>query len=468
MSLANSSLESILPPELAAAIAKRTGAPTPPTPTPVTSTPSPQLDRERPADAGDTIPPPPEPRDLAEAGLCEGMVDALLMKTLLGRVTSSGAELARQSCLSHAIVSASLSRMRDELLVVIKGQTNGGDYAYQLSEAGHTRARQHAENGAYADAAPVPLGAYQRAIRTQAVGQSRVTVETLRKAFDGMTLGEGMLSLLAQAVSDGRGLFLYGAPGNGKTTIAERVCGAFGKHLWIPRAVSIGSDILKVFDESCHQPVESEALQAVRYDRRWVLIKRPTVVVGGELTLDQLDPAFNAASGVSEAPVQMKANGGVLVIDDFGRQRVSSTELLNRLIVPLEKQFDYLSLASGRQVRIPFEMLCVLSTNLEPRQLVDEAFLRRIPYKVEVDNPTPTQFRDLFKHYAKQLSVELPSGAVESLVSEHYTNQQRPMRFCHPRDLLRQAKNYCSVHGRPMVADAESLGAAVRNYFAGL
>lgn len=466
MSFASSSLESILPPDLAAALAKRAAANAPQL---AGTMPTPPTARERTTDTFDAFPPPPpEPRDLAEAGLSEGMADALLMKALLGRVSASGADLARQSCLSHAIVSTALTRMRDELLVVIKGQALGGDYNYQLSEAGHIRARQHAEHGAYADAAPVPLAAYERAIRSQAVGQSRVTVETLRKAFEGMTLGESMLSLLAQAVSDGRGLFLYGAPGNGKTTIAEHVCGAFGKHLWIPRAVSIGSDVLKLYDESCHQPVEPDALQGVRYDRRWVLIKRPTVVVGGELTLEQLDPSFNAASGVSEAPVQMKANGGVLVIDDFGRQRVSSTELLNRLIVPLEKQFDYLSLASGRQVRIPFEMLCVLSTNLEPRQLVDEAFLRRIPYKVEVDNPTPMQFRELFKHYAKQLGIELPSVAVETLISEHYAPTQRPMRFCHPRDLLRQAKNYCTVHGRPMVADNESLGAAVRNYFAGL
>ncbi|CAN0355334.1 unnamed protein product, partial [Ectocarpus sp. 4 AP-2014] len=183
-------------------------------------------------------------------------------------------------------------------------------------------------------------------------------------------------------------------------------------------------------------------------------------------TLEQLDPSHNAASGVSEAPVQMKANGGVLVIDDFGRQRVSPTELLNRLIVPLEKNHDYLSLASGRQIRVPFEMLCALSTNLEPRELVDEAFLRRIPYKVEVVDPTLEQFHGLFAYDAKRLGIELPTGAVDWLLTKHYAPQGRAMRFCQPRDLLRQARNYCVVHDKPLVANAESLGAAVNNYFA--
>ncbi|TWU00689.1 hypothetical protein Pla108_16410 [Botrimarina colliarenosi] len=467
MSLAletKSSLESQLPPELAAAaLAKHTvnGA---------IERPSGLLEELTSGSppAGASYPTaPPEPRDLAETGLSEGLVDSLLLKALLSRVTATGGDLARQSCLSHAIVSTALTRMRDELLVVIKGQA-GGDYLYQLSEAGHTRARQHAEHANYAEAAPVPLAAYERAIRAQAIGQTRVTIDSLRQAFDGLTVGDEMLSLIAQAVSDGRGLFLFGAPGNGKTTIAELLCSSFGKHLWIPRTVIVGTDLLRLYDESCHEPAEVEALRGVRYDRRWVLIKRPTVVVGGELTLEQLDPSFCPASGVSEAPVQMKANGGVLVIDDFGRQRVSSTELLNRLIVPLEKQFDYLSLASGRQARIPFEMLCVLSTNLEPRELVDEAFLRRIPYKVEVTDPSVEQFHELFAFYGERLGVKVLPGVVETLLATHYAPSQRAMRFCHPRDLLRQAKNYCVVHGRPIVADQESLGVAVRNYFAGL
>ncbi|QDT67425.1 hypothetical protein MalM25_03230 [Planctomycetes bacterium MalM25] len=455
----DSPLESILPPELAAAIQKRRAETEPDHPTAAPTAPG----GESPYPA-----PPPEPTTLAEAGLGEGLVESLLLKALLQRVTATGAQLADQTRLSRSIVGEALNRLRDDLLLTIKGQASGGDYTYELTENGHTRARQHADHANYADAAPVPLAAYERAICAQAIGQTRMTVDRLREAFGDLTLGDEMLSLLAQAVSDGRGLFLYGSPGNGKTTIAEHLCGAFGKYLWIPRAVAIGSDLVRVYDETCHHPVEAPELKGARYDRRWVLIERPTVVVGGELTLEQLDPNFNPASGVSEAPVQMKANGGVLVIDDFGRQRVGPTELLNRLIVPLEKQFDYLSLASGRQAKIPFEMLCVLSTNLEPRELVDEAFLRRIPYKVEVADPSVDQFHEVFAFYASRLGIELAPGVVDALLKAHYEPTGRALRFCHPRDLLRQANNFCLVHGLQPVADARSLGAAVRNYFAGI
>ncbi|TWT89005.1 hypothetical protein Mal64_24960 [Pseudobythopirellula maris] len=412
--------------------------------------------------------PPPEPQTLEQAGLTAALVEGLVLKVLLHSGASSGRDVADRTRLSRALVSETLGRLRDDLQVTIKGQAGPSDYIYQLSEAGFAAARRCVEQANYADAAPVPLEAYERAMRGQSLGSSRVGLEQLRTALAELTLRPELLSLLAQAINDGRGMFLFGSPGNGKTSIAERVCRAFGESIWIPRAVSVGGDMIRLFDASCHEEIDDPSLAAARYDRRWVLIRRPTVVVGGELTLDQLDPAFNADSGVSEAPVQLKACGGALVIDDFGRQRASSTEILNRLIVPLEKRFDFLSLASGRQLQVPFETLFVLSTNLEPRELVDEAFLRRIPYKIEVDDPSEQQFRSLLNAEAARAGYRLAPEAADLLLSEHYRGADRPMRFCHPRDLVRQAVNFCEVHGRPPVVDEEALGAAVRNYFAGL
>jgi hypothetical protein len=411
---------------------------------------------------------PPEPQSLAEAGLNEGDVEALVLKTLLQLGNSTGSEVAQEICLSRSLTSETLSRLRDELLIAIKTSSGVNDFVYQLTEAGAARAKQHATRCNYVGAAPVPLAVYADATRRQSIQNTRLKIQQLQAALADLTLRTEFVQQIAQAIHDGRGLFLYGDPGNGKTTIAERIVGAFGQHLWIPRMVTIGGDLLRLFDATCHQPADAAHLAITKYDRRWVLIERPTVVVGGELTLEQLDARYHATAGISEAPVQMKANGGALLIDDFGRQRVSSTEILNRLIVPLEKQIDYLNLASGRQIQVPFDLLFILSTNLEPRQLVDEAFLRRIPYKIRVADPNEQEFRGLLEHLAKDKGFAVDIAAVDHLLDTHYRKLNRPLRFCQPRDLLRQMKNFCEVLERPHQVSRESIDAAVMNYFSTL
>ena len=413
-------------------------------------------------------PPPPEPSSLARAGLDESQVESLVLKALLRTGACTGSQVASRIRLPRAIVSELLDRLRDELLIAIKASSGVHDYIYQLTEAGHTRAKQHAEACNYSGAAPVPLAAYASAIGRQSIQKASFRLADLERTVADLTLSPDFISQIGQAMNDGRGLFLYGSPGNGKTTIAERMSSAFGQFLWIPRMIGVDGDLIRLFDPSCHEEVDSPQLAAMKYDRRWVLIKRPTVVVGGELTLDQLDAKFHPESGISEAPVQLKANGGALLIDDFGRQRASSTEILNRLIVPLEKQFDFLNLASGRQVQTPFELLFILSTNLEPKHLVDEAFLRRIPYKIEVQDPTDEQFRSLLVSLAEKMGYTLDDATLDSAISEHFVQAGRAKRFCHPRDLLRQVKNYCEVHMLPQEVTPAAFAVAVGNYFSGL
>jgi hypothetical protein len=265
-------------------------------------------------------------------------------------------------------------------------------------------------------------------------------------------------------------LFLFGAPGNGKTSIAERITQAFGKYIWIPRAVSVDGEIIRMYDPGMHDEMPLSINQGLidqrKIDHRWVRIRRPTIVVGGELTMDQLEVTLNTATNVSEAPIQMKSNCGTLVIDDFGRQRMTTDVLLNRWIVPLEKRYDFLNLASGKKIQVPFDQLVVFSTNLEPRDLVDDAFLRRIPYKIEVCDPDEAAFRKLFEIMAPIIGVEYDQAALEYLLEKHYKASKRPLRCCQPRDLLQQIRNFCQYIGEPAKMTPEYFDFAVENYFA--
>jgi hypothetical protein len=411
---------------------------------------------------------PPEPATLLDSGLPRAELESLVLKILLQRGACTGSIISEVVCLPRTIVGETLDRIRNELLVTIKSSSGIQDYVYQLTDAGFQRAQQHAARCNFVGPAPVVFDDYVASIYRQSLQRAPFSLKNLQRALASLTLQPSLVSQIGQALNDGRGLFLYGAPGNGKTSIAERVCGSFGQCVWIPQIVTIHGELMRIYDPSCHEAVKSPQLDALKYDHRWVLIRRPTIVVGGELTLEYLETRFNTSAGIAEAPVQLKSNCGTLVIDDFGRQRVSSTEILNRLIVPLEKHYDFLYLASGRQIQVPFDELLVLSTNLEPKDLLDEAFLRRIPYKIEIGDPTEIQFRELVTTQATALGFEMDPAAVEHLIEQHYRRAHRPFRFCHPRDLLRQIKNFCEVHGEPKRLTPDNFDLAVQNYFAGL
>jgi hypothetical protein len=413
---------------------------------------------------------PPEPKSFAAASLTSSEVEALILKLLLARGDVSGRQIADQLCLPFILLEELLRQLKSEQIVVHRSSAPMNDYQYQLTDVGRERARRLTDHCTYFGAAPVCLKDYVASVAAQSLSTQHPTVAELHGAFEDLLINKNMLRRLGPAINSGRGLFLYGAPGNGKTSIAERVTRAFGQHIWIPRALGVDGEIIRLFDPSNHEelPLEPGAglLQAHKIDKRWVRIRRPTIVVGGELTMDNLEVTLNTSTGISEAPMQLKSNCGTLVIDDFGRQRMSTNELLNRWIVPLEKRYDYLNLANGKKIQVPFDQLIIFSTNLEPKDLVDDAFLRRIPYKIEVSDPSEEEFRELFKLMAPKLGFEYRNEPVDYLVEKHYKAVNRRFRCCQPRDLLLQVRNYCFYEGRPAEMTSEMMDFAVENYFA--
>ena len=415
---------------------------------------------------------PVEPSSLKEAGLTHAEVEGFCLRYLLTCGTGSGRAIADNLKMPFNLVGDVLQSLKDQLLLTYRDSAPMNDYVYELSEQGLVRARRRAEHCTYFGAAPVRISDYVEAVRRQSVDKVKPKPADLRRAFADLQLSDAVVSQIGQAVTGGRAMFLYGAPGNGKTSIAERVIRSVSEHVWIPRSVTVTDEIIRVFDPACHEEVpldiSSGALSSHKVDRRWVRVKRPTVVAGGELTLEMLECHVNPSTGVNEAPLQMKSNCGALVIDDFGRQRISTTELLNRWIIPLEKGHDYIMLPSGRHIQIPFAQLLIFSTNLDPRQIVDEAFLRRIPYKIEVMDPSDNEFRQLFCRTANKMGFSFQSKVVDHLIAKHYVPTGRPLRFCHARDMLLQVKNLCDFHDLKYVLSEEAIDVAAFNYFAGL
>ncbi|MBC8351960.1 MAG: AAA family ATPase [Planctomycetes bacterium] len=416
---------------------------------------------------------PSEPQSLRESGLSFAEVEGLILKYLLNCGTAAGRHIANQIKLPFGLMTPVLLDLKSQMMVSYRDSAPMNDYLYELTDSGLMRARQRNERCTFFGAAPVRLSEYVDSVRAQSIEKSKPRLSDLKRAFSELQLPPAVVSQIGQAVNAGRALFLYGEPGNGKTSIAERVIRAVSEYVWIPRTITVTEEIIRLYDPSMHEAVQFESEDddfdvANRVDHRWVLIKRPTVVAGGELTLEMLECNRNPATGINEAPLQMKSNGGALVIDDFGRQRISTTELLNRWIVPLEKGHDYLALPSGRHIEVPFAQLLVFSTNLDPTQIVDEAFLRRIPYKVEVFDPSEADFRALFCRLAAQMGFSFDPKIVDYLLEKHYRSTGRGLRFCHARDVLLQVKNLCEFHEQTFVLTETNVDVAIYNYFAGL
>lgn len=411
---------------------------------------------------------PTEPNSIEDLGLPLSMIEALICKRLQVVGMTTGRKLAEQLCLPFRVLEDVYQTLRGRQIIVHTGSAPFNDYTYTLTEHGRERAAAATRACAYAGPAPVPLMDYVLSVEAQSIRAESPKRDDLRAAFDGISVNEEMFSTLGPAVNSGAGLFLYGEPGNGKTTLAKRITMCFAQRIWIPHALYEDGQIIKLYDAAYHEEDktnEDTLIKASAFDTRWIEIHRPTVVVGGELTLDNLEISHNAAANVSEASLQMKSNCGCLLIDDFGRQRVDPLELLNRWIVPLESRVDYLTLSTGKKIQVPFEQLIIFSTNLEPKDLVDDAFLRRIPYKVEVGDPRSDEFHELFKLGAATFKCEYNKDAVEHLLQRHYYPNNRNLRRCHPRDLLNQIRNYCVYNDIPMTMTKELFDHVVNSYF---
>jgi hypothetical protein len=411
---------------------------------------------------------PTQPRNLEEAGLPESLLDSLICKHLAVVGNDTGRSISDQLCLSPAILADRFQKLSARQVLTHKGSAPLGDYIYVLTEQGRELAMHLSDACAYRGPAPVPLSDYVTSVDAQTISAEAPKRQALERAFGDISIDPALFARLGPAVNSGTGLFLYGAPGNGKTTIAERITFCFGQEIWIPKTLIAEGEIIKFYDPAYHVPVDGSQRRLLRnkdFDDRWIKVRRPTVIVGGELTLDSLEIRHSPRSNVSEAPLQLKSNCGSLLIDDFGRQRVNHLELLNRWIVPLEKRYDFLTLASGKKIQVPFEQLIIFSTNLDPRDLVDEAFLRRIPYKINVPDPDEAEFHRLFELYAPHVGCAYDREAVEHLLARHYRPGRRPLRRCHPRDLLLQVHNYCSYNAQPMEMKPELLDLVVDNYF---
>jgi predicted ATPase with chaperone activity len=411
---------------------------------------------------------PIEPTTVLDAGVPASLIEGLLLKRLLVVGQSSGRQLANDICLSFTILEDVYQALRARQFIVHRGSAPLNDYTYALTETGRERAQIAMKNCAYVGPVPVPLSDYILSVEAQSVRNENPKHRQLQKAFNDISIDEQLFDELGPAINSGAGLFLYGEPGNGKTTIAQRITRCFGQDVWIPHAIHEDGEIIKVYDVAYHRISQNETDDAVdlsSHDRRWLRVSRPTVMVGGELTLDALEIRFDPNSKVSEAPLQLKSNCGTLLIDDFGRQRIEPRELLNRWIVPLENRYDFLTLSTGKKIKVPFEQLIIFSTNLEPASLVDEAFLRRIPYKINVGDPGVEEFHELFQAYCDRFECEYRAESVNYLLEKHYVPRKRRLRRCQPRDFLQQLKSFCNYYDLPMDLNPEYIDRVIKSYF---
>ncbi|SPE38661.1 ATPase with chaperone activity-like protein [Candidatus Sulfopaludibacter sp. SbA3] len=416
---------------------------------------------------------PPEPESLQQTGLAESLVEQLIVKILYFRGDLYGQDLSRAVGLRFSVIQDIVESLKLRHHVQVKRSLGMGNVGavFALTEAGRSRAHEYLDANQYAGPAPVPLEQYCEIVRHQKPRDGWLTREALRKAFKGMVLTEQVLSQVGPAISSANSLLIYGKPGDGKTFLVEQLNNLDTAPIYVPHAIECQGNIVQVFDPIYHQPLEEDEPSVLTValegssDRRWIKCKRPFIVSGGELSLDMLDLRFNQTSRVYEAPFQLKANNGIYLVDDFGRQRATPAEVLNRWIVPMERRVDYLSFLTGGKMTAPFEAFLVFSTNLNPDDLGDEAFLRRIQYKMLLRGPAENEFTRIFEGFCSARKVPCPKGLVNRFIEKHYRRTGKPFRRCHPRDVLSHALNLMHFERLPFELTEQVLDRAFESCF---
>jgi hypothetical protein len=406
---------------------------------------------------------PPVPEELAETGIAEGFLCDLALKHVAMMPEPTTSAVAERINLPRTLTEEILQKLYREKLIEVRVQKAIGSTRYAMLDHGWDRLTRLLQVCGYVGPAPVSLDDYAHMMKLQSIPSDPASIETVRQAFHDLVLPDSLLQTLGCVINSRRSLFLTGLPGTGKTAVAERINGALDGAIWIPYAIEIDGQVIRVFDSHCHRQAHEDYIPA-EFDRRWVMIHRPLVVVGGELTLENADLTWSDAAKFYEAPFQMKSNGGTLVIDDFGRQRVAPQDLLNRWIVPLERRVDYLALHTGKKIEVPFEQLVVFSTNLDEKDLADQAFLRRMGYRARVEPPTPAAYSEIFKRQAQSRKIVCEQAVLDHILNK-YRIERRQMKGCEPRDLLDRATDICLFEAQRLALTPEIVDIAWRNYF---
>ena len=402
-------------------------------------------------------PMPRSPQTIAETGLSAGFLLDLMIKTIFRQGMERPSKMASALKLSTLVVHELIEMAKAKQLVFLLGQPGANmaaEMRYQLSEKGKDWALSALEQNSWTGAAPVPIEQFCAQINAQTVKTQKLTEDGLRRVFSELSFSDDVMHKIGPAINSGQSILLYGPPGNGKSSIADAVCEAFGTHVYIPHALTVGNDVVVFFDPAVHEPVDVEQMTStglrrpVSQDQRYVACVRPHVITGGELTIDKFDLVRNPVTGLYDAPLQMKAAGGLFVVDDFGRQRNSPQELINRLIIPLENGIDHLVLQNGRKIEVPFDTLVIFATNFEPRSLMDEAGLRRLRHKILIDRPDRRTFVKILVKTASKAGMAVDENVLSYILFELYAKHTKA-RFnaFHPRFLVDQCQSICSYQG---------------------